>query len=127
MDKLSKRILSLNKNSEKDLCQEININIEALKVDDEVNTNEAVNLSNLDIKDLIKLFENNKKLLKDYFSFGLFKILNTKNLSLIMKKFIVPYINLESVMDHVMELNNNVKFLYILFIVESFRNIFTCK
>ena len=58
------------------------------------------------IKYRIKIFKQNKKLLKDFFKFGLQTQLNSKILTEVLKSFQISSLDLFSILEYIIELKD---------------------
>lgn len=119
MEALSYQIINSineNKTNTKDKYQEINL--KSIKSRSGVNFDEnmSLNLSNLDSRELVEIFKQNKKLLKDFFNFGLYRQFNTNNLTLIFKTLPVPSNFIKSLLEYIFELKDFVKYIFIIYI-----------
>jgi hypothetical protein len=119
MDAFSNKIFdSINETNTNNRDKYEEINLKNIKLNDE-NRNEeenlAINLSNLNSEQLIEILNKNKKLLNDFFKFGLFSTLDQNVLAEVIKTFEISVTEFESVLEHLIQLKDDVKILFYLF------------
>jgi hypothetical protein len=78
---------------------------------DNAEENFTINLGNLDYTQLTNLLKTNKKMFRDYFKFGLFKLLDKENQKLLFKEYIIPYPSLKDIISYIIEEKDLVKIL----------------
>ncbi len=85
-----------------------------LRIETSVLSGEALNISNLELNNIGKLFETNQKLKNDYFKFGLYKTLSEDKFTELLKLIKCPFNYMDTLLDYITENQNLVK-LFILF------------
>jgi hypothetical protein len=107
MEKLSEVISKSYESNKVDRLDELKLEIFKNKIENQLMT-EAINFSNLDFSKLIILFDNNEKLLTDYFRFSLYQILPGSNLELFFTSYAVPFAYMQKIIEFVLESQNKV-------------------
>lgn len=111
MERLSKQISTFYENSSpNDKFEELKVDYILSKMENSSTlASEALNFTNLEFSKLISLFENNEKLLKDYFKFGLYNLLSRNNMEEFFAKFSCPNSAMENVLDFIIEVKSPVR------------------
>ncbi len=116
MEALSNQIINFNngvKTNNKDSYHEINLKGLKSNINEEIDENMAINLSNLESNELMEILKHNKKLLKDFFKFRLFTQLSSNILTDVLKIFTISSSEIESILEHIIELKDLVIIFFI--------------